>query len=342
MARMVKPVVALVAFALWAALPLGAIAEEKQGGENASERSPEATARGTTYNDGPKNVFGGGKKEEPKKTEEKAEPKKTEEKAEPEKKAETAEKDKDANKEKEKAEKEKLKAEKEKAKADERARKEEEKKAKKEKERQEKEAKEKAVQGEAAADEGQAAAGRKCGCGKDCGKCKDAKQAAADQGKKNCKCKDGTCAKCKQAAAAATAVVSAEPTAEQKAAEAELARQKARQEERLRVLVKQLGTSGWREAQGELIASGKFAVPILIDSMSLPEADKLQAYNLGGHTKADAGRAPRQRTIAEVCSELLTNMVKNHSNYKGEVPGADQKAWQEWWTANSGTVVFAK
>jgi DNA polymerase III gamma/tau subunit len=342
MARMVKPVISLVVFALWAALPLGVLAEEK-GGENASERSPDATARGTTYDEGPKNVFGGGKKEP------KPEAKKTDEKV--AEKAEPAEKDEAADKEKEKAEKEKLKADKEKAKADERARKDAEKaekKAKKEKERQEKEAQEKAAKPEAGApDEGKVAADKKCGCGGECDKCKHAKHAAADQGKvasddgkKKCKCKGGTCAKCKQAAV--TAVVPVEPTPEQKAAEAEAARLKAQQEERLRVMVKQLGTSGWREAQGELLAAGKAAVPILIYGMSLPEADKLQAYNLGGHTKADAGRAPRQRTIAEVCSELLTSMVKHHSNYKGEVPGADQKAWQEWWTANSGTVVFAK
>ena len=97
-----------------------------------------------------------------------------------------------------------------------------------------------------------------------------------------------------------------------------------------------LGNAGWREAQAFLIQSGKDAVPYLIEALGKSGV----AYNLGGHTKADAGRAPRQLTIADVCAQLLEEIVTNHSNYQGETPGANQQAWQEWWSKNAAGVAF--
>lgn len=97
-----------------------------------------------------------------------------------------------------------------------------------------------------------------------------------------------------------------------------------------------LGNAGWRDAQAVLIQSGKEAVPHLIDALNKSGV----AYNLAGHTKADAGRAPRQLTIADVCAQLLEEIVTNHSNYQGELPGANQKAWQEWWSKNAQSVTF--
>jgi len=114
-------------------------------------------------------------------------------------------------------------------------------------------------------------------------------------------------------------------------------------EKSLRNAIKNLSTSGWREAHEELLNGGKAAVPILIEAMGAPVNEQTTvspAYNLGGHTKADAGRATRQLTIAEVCRELLTTMITTRSNYKGELPGLDQKAWQEWWNANADTITI--
>lgn len=115
---------------------------------------------------------------------------------------------------------------------------------------------------------------------------------------------------------------------------------------KMRSAIRKLSTSGWREAQVELVGAGKPAIPYLIDAMAPGEeeatGDKAAAYNVGGHTKADAGRSPRQRSVAEVASELLTDIVSNHSSYKGELPTVDQKAWQEWWIANGEGVTFGK
>jgi len=107
--------------------------------------------------------------------------------------------------------------------------------------------------------------------------------------------------------------------------------------DRLKTAVAQLSTASWQDAQALLIQSGKASVPILIDALNSSDA----AYNLGGHTKSDAGRLPRQRTVGEVAAELLTEIVSNHTSYKGELPGANQAAWRDWWSKNAEGVTFA-
>ena len=107
--------------------------------------------------------------------------------------------------------------------------------------------------------------------------------------------------------------------------------------DRLKVAISQLGTSSWQDAQTLLVDSGKAAVPFLIDALSSSES----AFVLAGHTKSDAGRLTRQRTVGEVAAELLTDIVTNLTSYKGELPGADQAAWREWWSKNAEGVKFA-
>ncbi|MEI6233635.1 MAG: hypothetical protein WCT04_11315 [Planctomycetota bacterium] len=132
-----------------------------------------------------------------------------------------------------------------------------------------------------------------------------------------------------------TATVSAAtPSAEKPVAVAAVA---SDLNDRLKIAIAQLSTASWQDAQTLLTQSGKASVPFLIEALSSSDA----AYNLGGHTKADAGRLPRQRTVAEVAAELLTDIVTNHTSFKGEVPGADQAAWREWWTKNAEGVTFA-
>lgn len=104
----------------------------------------------------------------------------------------------------------------------------------------------------------------------------------------------------------------------------------------LKLAIEQLGTSAWRDAQTQLISAGKAAIPLLIDGLKKSDA----AYNLGGHTKFDAGRATRTRTIGEVCAELLTDIVANHSNYKGDLPALDQAAWRDWWGKNEASLTI--
>lgn len=108
-------------------------------------------------------------------------------------------------------------------------------------------------------------------------------------------------------------------------------------DEDLAAAVGRLGSSGWRDAQVLLVSAGKAAMPFLIDGLNRSE----DAYNLGGHTKADTGRAPRTRTIGEVCAELLTDIVANHSSFNGELPTLSQDAWRDWWTKNGASVTFA-
>lgn len=105
----------------------------------------------------------------------------------------------------------------------------------------------------------------------------------------------------------------------------------------IKASIKNIGTAAWREAQARIVASGKCAIPSLIEALGQPNA---VAYQVAGHTKADLGRAPRQLTIAEVCAELLNEIVTNHSNYSGDLPGASQKAWQDWWAKNGASVNF--
>jgi len=127
--------------------------------------------------------------------------------------------------------------------------------------------------------------------------------------------------------------------------EREASRKRLETEANIRASIRRLCTSGWREAQLQLIDSGKTAMPFLIEALGNTEEDGTAspaAYQLGGHLKADLGRAPRQRTRAEVCTELLCEIVSHHSNFKGECPTNDQKAWQEWWIANGDKVSFAK
>jgi len=111
----------------------------------------------------------------------------------------------------------------------------------------------------------------------------------------------------------------------------------------IRFAIRRLSMSGWREGQAQLLEAGRAAVPFLIDAMgSEGETAAPAAYNLGGHTKADTGRASRQRPLSEVCAEVLTDIIRTRSNYKGELPALDQKAWRDWWAANSAGITFAK
>jgi hypothetical protein len=134
-----------------------------------------------------------------------------------------------------------------------------------------------------------------------------------------------------------------DPTAEQKRKEREEAAARIEKENRILGAIRRLGTAGYREAQIELLGYGKDAVPYLIEAMGNSDSEGNVApnsYQLGGHNKAVESRASRQRTRGEVCGELLTEMVQNHSNYKGELPTLNQEEWKAWWAANSDKITF--
>lgn len=108
-------------------------------------------------------------------------------------------------------------------------------------------------------------------------------------------------------------------------------------DQKYRGAVARLCTSGWREAQDELVRGGRTSVPYLIEAMGKNE----NAYHNGGHTKADASRALRQRPLNEVCCEILRTIVTTRSNYKGDLPGSDAQAWQTWFSTQGSNVTFA-
>lgn len=117
------------------------------------------------------------------------------------------------------------------------------------------------------------------------------------------------------------------------AAKAPLTQQEA--DTKYRGAISRLGTSGWKEAQDELVRGGKTSVPYLIEAMN----SNASAYHNGGHVKADSSRALRQRSMNEVCSEILRDIVINRTTYKGSLPGADAQAWQTWYSTH-GTTAF--
>ena len=141
--------------------------------------------------------------------------------------------------------------------------------------------------------------------------------------------------------ATGAAAVAASPAQEAKRKEIRDAEAKIKLENNIRGAIRRLGMSGWREAANELISYGKPAIPFLIEAMSnVDDQDNAlpSAYQSGGHVKADTGRATRQRTMGDVCSELLTEMIKTHSTYTGELPTTSQEEWQAWWAANGETL----
>jgi len=142
--------------------------------------------------------------------------------------------------------------------------------------------------------------------------------------------------------AAAAEKPAAEPAVERPAAAQEETKAPV-DEAAIRFAIRRLGMSGWREAQAQLLEAGKAAVPFLMDAMGDDgQTAPIAAYNLGGHIKADTGRATRQRPLSEICAEVLTDIITTRTNYRGELPALDQKGWRDWWAANSASITFAR
>ncbi len=115
----------------------------------------------------------------------------------------------------------------------------------------------------------------------------------------------------------------------------------------LRAAIRKLATPGWVNARATLIEGGRASVPLLIEALNTGEGETgvVAAFNLGGHTKWDTNNAARQRPLSEVCAEILTDMVTNHTNYKGELPALDAYAWHywaEWWKKNAAEISFGQ
>ncbi|MCZ7646071.1 MAG: hypothetical protein M5U26_12420 [Planctomycetota bacterium] len=115
------------------------------------------------------------------------------------------------------------------------------------------------------------------------------------------------------------------------------ARQKLLEEGFIRKNIRLLTSPEWRTAQAELVKLGRSAVPHLIDAMAAQDAYPAKSYSLQAPR-----RATRQRPLAEVAYEVLVNIVQNHSNFKGELPGRNQAEWQEFWNLNGASILLAQ
>lgn len=134
-----------------------------------------------------------------------------------------------------------------------------------------------------------------------------------------------------------------EPTPEHSAqALLEKARERIVLEEKLRKNVRRLTTPSWKDAQKELVDAGSDAMPFLVDALGVSDEPQDGEYPLETYTLISAGRPTYSRPLKDVAFEVLDNMVRNHSNWKGAVPGRDQKAWQEFWSANSASIAFGR
>jgi hypothetical protein len=137
-------------------------------------------------------------------------------------------------------------------------------------------------------------------------------------------------------AAPPVAVATVEDLEAARQAAAAEARAKVDLDRNLRDLVRRLSTPGWRNAQGELMTQGAAAVPYLIEALGAPQCPA-SCYALQA-----PGRALRTRTAAEMAYGTLDSLFRNHSSYQGALPVCDQKAWQEFWTTNAGSIEFGK
>ena len=134
-----------------------------------------------------------------------------------------------------------------------------------------------------------------------------------------------------------------EPTAEYAEQVAmQQARERLALEEKIRKNVRRLTTAGWKDAQKELVEDGREAVPFLIEALGVSDEPKDGEYPLDTYTLTSAGRPTYTRPLKDVAFEVLDNMVRNHSNWKGAVPARDQQAWQEFWAAGGAAIAFGK
>lgn len=122
----------------------------------------------------------------------------------------------------------------------------------------------------------------------------------------------------------------------------EKAREQIVLEEKLHKNIWLLTTPGWKDAQKELVAAGRNALPLLVAALCVQDEPQDGEYPLETYTLTSAGRPTYSRPLKDVVFEVLDNMVRNHSDWKGAVPGRDQKAWQEFWSANSGSIAFGR
>ncbi|MBI3831799.1 MAG: hypothetical protein HY291_19920 [Planctomycetes bacterium] len=120
----------------------------------------------------------------------------------------------------------------------------------------------------------------------------------------------------------------------------EQARARVELEDRAHKLIRRLTTENWKEAQAELFSIGKDAVPFLIDAMAPAEQPQLGEPPLETYAAGQPSRPSRTRPLGDVAFECLDTLIRSHSDWKGSVPAREQKAWQDFWSANGSAIAL--
>ncbi|MCW8129530.1 MAG: hypothetical protein KIS92_04020 [Planctomycetota bacterium] len=136
---------------------------------------------------------------------------------------------------------------------------------------------------------------------------------------------------------AAPALVEPDPAYAQKMALVQ-ARARVELEDRIQKHIRHLGGEHWKEARAELIAIGKDAVPYLIDAMAPADQPVAGEPPLAAYAAGQPARPTRTRPLSDIAFECLDAIIRSHSDWKGAVPGLDQKAWQSFWADNGAGI----
>lgn len=120
----------------------------------------------------------------------------------------------------------------------------------------------------------------------------------------------------------------------------EQARARVELEDRAHKLIRRLTTENWKEAQSELFSIGRDAVPFLIDALAPSEQPRPGEPPLEAYAAGQPSRPSRTRPLGDVAFECLDTLIRSHSDWKGSVPARDQKAWQDFWSANGSAIAL--
>lgn len=116
------------------------------------------------------------------------------------------------------------------------------------------------------------------------------------------------------------------------------ARARVELEDKISKNIRQLSGEHWKEARAQLISIGKDAVPFLIEAMAPAETATPGEPPLAAYAAGQPARPTRTRPLSDLAFECLDSIIRVHSDWKGAVPGLDQKAWQAFWTNNGGSI----
>lgn len=104
----------------------------------------------------------------------------------------------------------------------------------------------------------------------------------------------------------------------------------------LQVELDRLSTAGWEDAERALIRYGKDAILPLIGLLDSTAESQAALKPLGREVRTQS----LSYTVGQVAYHVLTDIFVHRTNYKGDLPPLDRKAWENWWRGNEQQIVF--